>query len=597
MPSIMSLVSSTLVLVTGIVAGGTATGAAPAAEAGSFPLEAVAPHDPSGVAAAGSGAAPPGPAAGDLRASGVERLEVSCRPEVKQDFQTAVALLHSFFYEEARARFEAIAERDPDCAMAWWGVAMTWYHPLWAAPGPSEMIDGVAAVEKAKSIGGKSDLERGLIDAIDAYFSGKDAPAKPGEAVMSCHGPRTHGARAGAFRAALEDLHHKHPGNLEVAVFYSLSLLATAPPTDKTYGNQLLATAILEPLFEGNPDHPGIPHYLIHAYDYPALAKRGLDAARHYGGVAPWVPHALHMPSHIYTRLGMWSDSVEANLASADAARKYTARVAGGAVWYDELHALDYLVFAYLQQARDGKAREILESLRGMKKFHQPNFAAAYAIGAIPARYALERHQWDEAAALTLLHRDLIEPFPFAVAHVEFARAVGAARSGRAVDARKGLARLAELKDALKGPQFEWWIDQIEIQRLAVSGWIARAETKDADAVRLLREAVALENVAGTHPVTPGQILPAEEQLGDLLLDLGRSAEALAAYEASLEAFPNRFNGHYGAGVAAERAGKRASARSHYKSVIAMAAEGDGRREEVARAQADLAEGGKEAGP
>ncbi len=531
----------------------------------------------------------PAPTTGDLRASGIVRLETTCRPEVKEDFQTAVALLHSFFYEEARRRFEEIARRDSDCAMAWWGAAMTRYHPLWAAPTDMDMAAGAKAAETAKALGGKSDLERGFIDSIHAYFNEKAPPDQPGPVALSCHGPRTHGARAEAFRKALEDLRGKFPDNLEVNVFYSLSLLATASPTDKTYGNQLLATAILEPLYEKNPDHPGIPHYLIHAYDYPSLAARGLPAARHYGDIAPWVPHALHMPSHIYTRLGMWSDSIKANLASADAARTYTKRVADGAAWYDELHALDYLVFAYLQTAQDRKALEVLDYVRGLKKFHQPNFAAAYAIGAIPARCALERHNWQEAAALTVLHPDVIKPFPFAVAHVEFARAVGAARSGRLDEARAALNRLGELRDALKGPQFEWWVDQIEIQRLAASAWIARAQKQDDEALRLLRESVEKETKAGTHPVTPGQILPANEQLGDLLLELGRPGEALEAYEKSLEAFPGRFNSHDGAARAAALAGKPAVAQEHYKRLVEMAGNGVGRRDTLARAREYLA--------
>ncbi len=554
------------------------------------PADAAPPtRPPGGATAARPAALGPGPTAGDLRASGVVHFDVTCRPEVEPDFQTAVALLHSFFYEEARARFEEIARRDPECAMAWWGVAMTWYHPLWAAPTPAEMAAGAAAAEQARAIGGRSELERGWIDAIGAYFGAEERPAKPDPAAVSCHGPRTPGARAEAFRAALDELRRKHPGNLEVAVFYSLSLLATAPPTDRTYGNQLLATGILEPLFETNPDHPGIPHYIIHAYDYPSLASRGLDAARHYGGVAPWVPHALHMPSHIYTRLGMWADSIEANLASADASRTYTARVATGTAWYEELHALDYLVFAYLQRAEDRKAGEVLEYVRKLRGFHQPNFAAAYALGAMPARYALERHRWKDAASLAALHPDVIEAYPFALAHIEFARAVGAARSGSVQVARRASGRLGELRDALVGPQFAWWIDQVEIQRLAASAWIARAERQDAEALRLLGAAVELETRAGTHPVTPGQILPANEQLGDLLVQLGRPAEALVAYEKSLEAFPNRFNGHFGAARAAELAEQPARAREHYARLSQMAAPGDGRRAELARAREYLA--------
>jgi len=529
------------------------------------------------------------PSVGDLRKSGTVRLEITCTPEVTDDFQTALALLHSFFYEEARRRFEDVARRDPNCAMAWWGAAITSYHPLWAPPTPAEMAEGIAAVEKAKAIGGKTDLERGLIAAVDAYFRSADTPAEAGPLAQSCHGPRAHGARAEAFKTALEKLHGDYPDNLEVTVFYTLALLSTALPADKSYKNQLMATAILEPLFERNPDHPGIPHYIIHAYDYPTLAARGLIAARQYDDIAPRVPHALHMPSHIYTRLGMWNDSIEANLASSAAARDYTARLYGGAAWYDELHALDYLVFAYLQTAQDSKAGEILEYMRGLRKFQDPNFAAAYAVGAIPARYTLERRRWKDAAALPIVHPEVVNPFPFAVAHTEFARAVGAARSRQPQRARKALARLAELREALKEAKFQWWINQIEIQRLAAAGWLAYAEKKPDEALRLLRESVALEESSGTHPVTPGQILPAREQLGDLLMELNRREEALVEYEKSLEAFPNRFNGYYGAARAAELAGQPDRARKHYADLLKMAGAGDGRREQLERAQRSVA--------
>jgi tetratricopeptide (TPR) repeat protein len=529
------------------------------------------------------------PAAGDLRKSGTARLEISCKPEVREDFATALALLHSFFYEEARRRFEEIAREDSECSMAWWGAAMTWYHPLWAPPTPEEMAAGVAAVEKARAIGGKTDLERGLVSAIDAYFRSEDRPEAAGPAAQSCHGPRAHGARAEAFRNALESLHREHPDNLEVTVFYTLALLGTAPPTDKTYANQNTAAAILEPLFEQNPDHPGIPHYIIHAYDYPALAARGLVAARKYGEIAPWVPHALHMPSHIYTRMGMWEDSIQSNRASADAAREYTARVHDGRAWYDELHALDYVVYAYLQTAQVRKADEVLEYVRGLRRFQEPNFAAAYAIGAIPARCALESRRWKDAASLKVLHPGVVKPFPFAVAHTEFARAVGGARSGRLEVARASLARLAELRDTLTEPKFRWWIDQIEIQRLAAAGWLARAEGRDDEALRLLRESGELEDRAGAHPVTPGQILPAREQLGDLLMELGRPAEALVEYEKSLEAFPSRFNGHFGAARAAQLADRTETALSHFRKLVEMAGRGDGRREELHLARTQIA--------
>jgi tetratricopeptide (TPR) repeat protein len=283
----------------------------------------------------------------------------------------------------------------------------------------------------------------------------------------------------------------------------------------------------------------------------------------------------------------MWKDSIAANLASAAAARDHTARYYGGAVWYDELHALDYLVFAYLQTAQDAKAVEVLEYLRGMQHFQEPNFAAAYAIGAIPARMALERRRWDEAAALPVLHPAVVSPYPFALALTEFARAVGSARGGDVAGAGQALARLAELGQGLTEPKFQWWIDQVEIQRLAAAGWLARAEGR-AEAEALLRAAVALENQAGTHPVTPGQILPASEQLGDLLMELGRPEEALAEYERSLAAFPHRFNSHDGAARAAERAGRPDVARVHYAEIVAMAGDGDGLRDELDRARAFL---------
>lgn len=520
--------------------------------------------------------------------SGSVHLDVSCRLEVQEDFQTALALLHSFFYEEARRRFEEVARRDADCAMAWWGVAMTYYHPLWAPPTPDEMAAGVGAVERARAIGGRHPIERGLIDAIDAYYRTFDDTNASGPSAQSCHGPRSQTARADAFRDGLEALKDANPDDLEATVFHALSLLATAPPTDKSYSNQLAAAAILEPLLERYPAHPGIAHYIIHAYDYPTLATRGLAAARRYGSVAPWVPHALHMPSHIYTRLGYWADSIASNVSSAEAARDYTARHYGGAVWYDELHALDYLTYAYLQTAQDRKAEKVLAYVEQIRSFQDPNFAAAYALGAIPARLALERREWREASAVGAPHPHLLAEYPFAAAHVAFARAMGGARSGNLAVARQGVARLAELKASMTAPGSQWWTVQVEIQRLAASGWLARAEGNDEEALRALREAAALEDEAGTHPVTPGQLLPAREQLGDLLMELGRSREALDEYELSLSAFPARLNSHLGAARAAEASGQDATARRHYRVLIEMAGPGDGRRGELAIARAYL---------
>jgi tetratricopeptide (TPR) repeat protein len=521
--------------------------------------------------------------------SGKVALAITCDPAVADDFQGALALLHSFFYEEARRRFLAITERDPHCAMAWWGVAMTYYHPLWSPPTAEELARGADAARKAKAITNVNDLERGLIAAVDAFYRTADAPADASAPMeMSCHGPRAHGARAAAFRDSLADLAKKHPDNIEAAAFHSLALLGTAPPGDASYANQLRATAILEPLFEHNPEHPGLAHYIIHAYDYPSLATRGLLAARKYGDIAPWVPHALHMPSHIYTRLGMWRESIASNEASVRAARDYMAKHYGGAVWYDELHALDYLVYAHMQLAEDGKARAIVAYLQDIEKFQEPNFAAAYAIGAIPARYALERRAWAEAAALPILHPSVVTPFPFAVAHTAFARGIGAARKGDVDGARAAIGELAKLRDALTEPKLAWWSSQVEIQRLSVAGWAARAAGDDAEGQRMLREAAALEDKVGIHPVTPGQVLPAHEQLGDLLRELGRHEEALAEYRATLAAFPRRFHALHGAAQAAEAAGRREEARRHYADLVELAGDGDGKQTEIAHARAFL---------
>lgn len=526
-------------------------------------------------------------AAGDLRKSGTVHLEITCKDEVRRDFQTSLALLHSFFYEEARRRFVDLATRDRDCAMAHWGVAMTWYHPLWAPPTARDMTEGKSAVREAKArLGRASDLERGFVEAIDAFFRTDDEDASGTNVSQSCHGPRAHGARAEAFRAAFDKLRARYPKDVEVEIFDALALLATAPPTDKTYRQQLAAAAMLEPLFVTHPDHPGVAHYLIHAYDYPELARRALPAARHYDAVAPWVPHALHMPSHIYTRLGMWEDSVDANRRSSQTARDYAARTFGGAAWSEDLHALDYLAFAYLQTARDDEAAAIVAHVKSLAKIYDPVFSAAYAIGAIPARHALERGRWREAAELEVLRPEVMKEFPFALAHTEFAHAVGAARAGDPARARTAVARLAELRDSLQEPKFRWWTDQVEIQRLAGMGWIAQAEGNADDAERELRAAAELEDRAGTHPVTPGQILPAHEQLADLFALRGRDVDALDQYELALKSFPHRFNAHLGAARAAHRAKRDDVARAHYEQLLAMTKHATSRRPELDEARA-----------
>src|SRR5580765_4490004 len=362
------------------------------------------------------------PALGDMSKVGNVHFPTSCDPAVQKDFERGVALLHSFFYEEARRVFTQVAEQDPNCAMAWWGVAMTYYHPLWTAPDSTELQAGRAAAERALAASETSDREREYAQAIAAFYSGIDSPIDETTAgAPSCHGPAMMDprGRAACYGREMAKLAGDQPNDTEAAAFYALSLLGTATPGDPALVNQKKAAQILEPLFAKMPDHPGLAHYLIHSYDYPPLARQGLRAANTYAALAPWVPHALHMPSHIYTRLGMWQETIDANRASADAARKYEAAYHPGAASFEELHALDYLVYAYLQVGADQKAAEVLARVRSIKKTHpESDFTVSYAFGAIPARYALERRMWKEAAALTVPDMPFMSQYPFAEGHI-----------------------------------------------------------------------------------------------------------------------------------------------------------------------------------
>jgi tetratricopeptide (TPR) repeat protein len=524
-----------------------------------------------------------------LSRSGKIDFPVAAAPGIQADFDTAVALLHSFFYEEARRRFEELAARDPGCAMAWWGLAMTHYHPLWAPPTPEELLAGAKAVTRARELGGKTDRERAFIDAIGAFFSSNDASS---DRVYSesCHGPRNHAGKAIAFASRMKAMHEKWPDDVDVIAFTALSLLGTASPSDKTYPNPLKAAALLEPLFVSHPNHPGVIHYLIHAYDYPELATRGLPAARRYASVAPRVPHALHMPSHIFTRLGLWPESIESNQQSARASRDYMTLRHGGATAMDELHALDYAVFAWLQTDRAGKAEEALRSVAARKTIRPAkDLAAAHALAAMPARAVLERRLWKEAAALAPTHPDFVTAFPFTESLLEFTHAVGSARSGDVEGASRAVARIEALGKTIQDPKWKFWSSQVEIQRNAAAGWLAFAKGDRAGAERSLRAAADLEDSAGIHPVNPGALLPAREQLGDLLLELGRPADALKEYETSFKSMPDRFNALYGAGKSAEGSGDAAKARKHYGRLLEVSAGGEGTRAEIKHARAYLA--------
>jgi len=523
------------------------------------------------------------PEPGDLRAAGTVDFPVSCAPAVQAEFTRGVALLHSFFYEEARRIFTEVAAKDPNCAMAQWGIAMTWWHPIWTPPTSDEMRAGKAAVDKAMAMKAGTDRERQFITALNAYYSTPDGPAT-GAVGQSCHGPVGPRDRVVAYEKAMRQLRDRYPDDFETQTFYALAVLAVgyANPTDTALSNQLQAAGILEKLWKKNPQHPGVAHYLIHSYDYPAYAERGLAAARSYSSIAPWVPHALHMPSHIFTRLGMWEDSIAANRSSADASRAYAAMRHREATEAEELHALDYMAYSYLQEGEDAKAREIADFAATVRKTNpELEFSGAYALAAIPARYALERNAWSEAAALRIPAVPHWASFPFMEALIEYAHALGRAHTGDLDGARKAMARMQQLRGATSDPKFDYFKRQLDQQMQAASAWIAYGEGKKEDALDLLRHAAEAEDILGKHPVSPGALVPAREQLGDLLLKLDRPKEAQREFESALKIYPGRFRGLYGAAQASEQVGEKEKAGRYYAKLLEQTAKADGSRSEL----------------
>jgi len=508
--------------------------------------------------------------AGDPTKLGKVSFPVSCDPSVRQQFSSAVAMLHSFWYEKASDTFAAIAEKDPTCGIAYWGVAMTYWHPIWQAPGPADLKTGTAAVEKAKLAGAKTQRERDYIAAIDTFYRDADK--------------LDHRTRALAYEKAMEQLQTRYPDDHEAAIFHALALLATAPPTDKTYVNQKKAGAILEPLFAEQPEHPGIAHYIIHAYDYPPLAPSALDAARRYAQIAPDSPHALHMPSHIFTRLGLWQESISSNLASAASAQKNNAPG-------NELHAKDYLIYAYLQGAQDREAQKALEAPPQGRADDPQYMNWLYAMGTSPARYAVERHRWTEAAALTIPPNT----FPggrwaWTEANLHFARALGLSHTGNPEAARMEALKLASLRDALVQGNDSYWADQVDIQRETATAWITLAEGKREDALTQMRSAADHEDRTDKHNVTPGVILPARELLGEMLLELKQPAQAMTEFEATLRTAPNRFNALAGAARAAKLSGDQEKAKTYYAKLLAICQHADGDRPELQDARSLLAQ-------
>src|SRR5438309_1997556 len=533
------------------------------------------------------------PEPGDLRAAGSVDFKVSCAPEVRSEFIRGVALLHSFFYEEARRIFTEVAAKDPTCAMAQWGIAMTWWHPIWTPPTPDEMSAGKAAIEKAMGMTAGTERERGFIQALNVYYDSSDSP-NAGEVGQSCHGPVGPRDRVVAYEKAMRQLSEKYPDDFEAQTHYAFAIVAAgyATPTDTTLAKQLQAAALLEKLWKKNPNHPGVTHYLIHSYDYPALAERGLPAARSYGSIAPWVPHALHMPSHIFTRLGMWEESIAANRSSADASRAYAAMRHRDATEAEELHALDYMAYSYLQEGQDAKAKEVVDFAATVRKTNpELEFSAAYALAAIPSRYALERNAWSDAAVLRVPALPHWSSFPFMEALIEYAHALGRAHTGDIEGARKAMDRMRQLRDATTDPKFDYFKRQLDQQMQAASAWVAYGEGEKEDAVDLLRRTADAEDILGKHPVSPGALVPAREQLGDLLLKMDRPKEAQREFEAALKIYPGRFRGLYGAAQGAEQIGEKEKAHHYYAKLTEQTTKADGSRSELAQLRDRVAEG------
>jgi tetratricopeptide (TPR) repeat protein len=496
---------------------------------------------------------------------------ISCPAAVTGDFNRAVALLHSFQYEDARVAFTAIAERDPQCAMAQWGVAMSHYHGLWDN---GDTAAGRVAINKAKEIATENSKttprETAYIDALSEIYreDGKDSYA---------HGQ--------AFEQKMSALQVDYPQDDEAAIFHALTLAITAPKTDKTFANQRKCGEILEPIFARQPHHPGIAHYIIHCYDNPVLAEKGLGAARMYAKIAPASAHANHMPSHLFTRVGSWDESISSNIRSAELATAAEATSKNGEARDQRLHAMDYLEYAYLQSGRVQKAKRVLDEMNSLPPFPGLTLTGNYGQAAIPARYAIELGDWKQASEL----KPLDQGAPWAQAISWAAIGVGSARSNNPDRARQAEEKLAALRDAAAKQSNIYWSNQVEVQRREVAAWIAEQSGSPEDALKQARSAAELEESMDKHAVTPGAVTPAREMLAELLLQQHHAKESLAEYQSVLKIAPNRFNALYGAGTAAEAAGDANTASSYFRKLTDVAV-GDERAELKTARQKLLAE-------
>jgi tetratricopeptide (TPR) repeat protein len=483
---------------------------------------------------------------------------------VQPQFDRAVAMLHSFWFQQGEKAFREVLESDPSCAIATWGIAAILIGNTFAGSATAENAQKAReAIQRGRLIGAKTERERFYIEAIAEYYDR--------------FGDRPHGARMKSLADAFEVVAKRFPKDDEAQIFYAIYLTATQSPTDKTFTDTLKAAQILEPQFKKHPNHPGVAHYLIHSYDYPPIADKGLNAAKRYADIAPSAPHALHMPSHIFTRVGAWQASVATNRRSAEASQ--AEKEPGGG-----LHAMDYMVYAYMQLARDNDAASVMQEARRTTGINPNNQASAYALAAIPARLAIERGMWQDAVQL----EQRSSKFPFIDAISHYARALGAARSGDTAGAEKGVQQLQKIVDGLKTAKNEYWATEVEVQRLSAAAWTGYAKGERDEAVTLLRSAADMEDKSEKHAVTPGRLMPARELLGEMLLEMKRPGEALKEFEASEKHDPNRFRGISGAAQAAAQSGDGAKAKLYFTRLVELAGKGDP-RPEIEQAKAYLA--------
>ncbi|WP_346318000.1 tetratricopeptide repeat protein [Chitinophaga sp. YIM B06452] len=485
---------------------------------------------------------------------GAVSFETSCAGKVRDEFNLGLALLHSFEYDEAEKVFADIISNEPGCAMAYWGVAMSNFHPLWSPPNKEEFEKGSKAVAIAQSITNKSERESAYIAAIAEFY--KDP------------GKTNHKSRCVNFEKAMEKVHLTYPDDIDAASFYALALNGAAEPSDKAYSKQKKAGEILSAMGKDR-SHPGIIHYIIHSYDYPALASMALPAARKYASVAPSSAHAQHMPSHIFVRLGLWDESIYSNNVAASAAKCYAENLRIDGHWDEELHALDYLVYSYLQKADNKSAKEQCDYLLTIQKVFPETPKVIYAFAAIPARYALENRLWEQAAALQPQAAGAVwDNYPWEKAIIHFTRLLGDVQLNRLDAARGEYKTISQLHDALVKKQEAYKANQVAIQLKASEAWILFKEGKHEEALKQMTAAAVMEESTPKPPVTPSEVVPARELLGDMLLAMNKPAQALEAYELNLKDHPNRFNALYSAGLAAERSNDPMKAGVYYGLLV-----------------------------